>query len=86
MSVISCKAMVAWAAKEELKLETVEVAPPKAGEVSVAAGNRRIVTGKTSRSHPLQVRIKIVSTGVCHTDLYTHSGADPEGLFPTSKW
>ena len=32
-----------------------------------------------------QVRIKIIATGVCHTDLYTHSGADPEGLFPTSK-
>ena len=35
MSVITCKAMVAWAAKEELRLETIEVAPPKAGEVSV---------------------------------------------------
>ena len=29
-----------------------------------------------------EVRIKLVATGVCHTDQYTLSGADPEGLFP----
>lgn len=29
-----------------------------------------------------EVRVKIVSTGVCHTDAYTLSGADSEGLFP----
>jgi len=58
--VISCKAAVAWAAKEPLKIETIEVAPPKKGEV----------------------RIKVIATGVCHTDAYTLSGADPEGVFP----
>jgi S-(hydroxymethyl)glutathione dehydrogenase/alcohol dehydrogenase len=30
-----------------------------------------------------EVLVKIVATGVCHTDAYTLSGADPEGLFPT---
>ena len=30
-----------------------------------------------------EVRIKILYTGVCHTDAYTLSGADPEGLFPS---
>ncbi|CAI5756223.1 unnamed protein product [Candida verbasci] len=29
-----------------------------------------------------EVRIKIHSTGVCHTDAYTLSGSDPEGAFP----
>eukprot|EP00794_Sanderia_malayensis_P012138 gene12138-13391_t len=29
-----------------------------------------------------EVRIKIFSTGVCHTDSYTLSGQDPEGKFP----
>jgi len=29
-----------------------------------------------------EVRVKILATGVCHTDAYTLSGADPEGLFP----
>ena len=29
-----------------------------------------------------EVRIKIVATGVCHTDAYTLGGFDSEGLFP----
>ncbi|XP_032825096.1 alcohol dehydrogenase class-3 [Petromyzon marinus] len=32
------------------------------------------------RAH--EVRIKIVATGVCHTDAYTLGGLDPEGVFP----
>ncbi|KAF9980345.1 S-(hydroxymethyl)glutathione dehydrogenase [Mortierella antarctica] len=57
---ITCRAAIAWEAGKPLSIETVEVAPPKAGEV----------------------RIKIVATGVCHTDAYTLSGADSEGVFP----
>lgn len=57
---IQCKAAVAWEPKKPLSIETIEVAPPKAGEV----------------------RIKILSTGVCHTDAYTLDGLDPEGIFP----
>lgn len=29
-----------------------------------------------------EVLVEIKATGLCHTDLYTLSGADPEGLFP----
>ena len=29
-----------------------------------------------------EVLIKLKATGVCHTDAYTLSGADPEGIFP----
>lgn len=29
-----------------------------------------------------EVLIRMVATGVCHTDAYTLSGADPEGVFP----
>ncbi|KAG5644584.1 S-(hydroxymethyl)glutathione dehydrogenase [Asterophora parasitica] len=57
---IKCKAAVCWAAGEELKIEEVEVAPPKANEV----------------------RIHILHTGICHTDEYTRSGKDSEGVFP----
>jgi len=60
MSVITCKAAVAWAPNKPLTIEEVEVAPPKKGEV----------------------RLKVISTGVCHTDAYTLSGADSEGIFP----
>lgn len=41
-----CLAAVAWAPKEDLKIEKVVVHPPKAGEV----------------------RVKVLYTGVCHTD------------------
>ncbi|XP_046326229.1 alcohol dehydrogenase class-3 chain L-like [Haliotis rufescens] len=57
---ITCKAAVAWEAKKPLTMETIEVAPPKAGEV----------------------RVKVLATGVCHTDAYTLDGFDSEGLFP----
>ncbi len=30
-----------------------------------------------------EVLLRIVATGVCHTDEFTLSGADPEGLFPS---
>ncbi len=29
-----------------------------------------------------EVLVRVVATGVCHTDAYTLSGADPEGVFP----
>lgn len=30
-----------------------------------------------------EVLVKIAATGLCHTDLYTLSGKDPEGIFPS---
>lgn len=41
-------------------METINVDPPKAGEV----------------------RIQVKATALCHTDVYTLSGQDPEGKFP----
>ncbi|RHY09499.1 hypothetical protein DYB28_000282 [Aphanomyces astaci] len=58
--VIRCKAAVAWKPNAPLSVETIEVAPPKAGEV----------------------RVKVIANALCHTDLYTLNGEDPEGLFP----
>jgi S-(hydroxymethyl)glutathione dehydrogenase/alcohol dehydrogenase len=29
-----------------------------------------------------EVLVEIKATGVCHTEEFTRSGADPEGLFP----
>ncbi|AXR07745.1 S-(hydroxymethyl)glutathione dehydrogenase/class III alcohol dehydrogenase [Salinimonas sediminis] len=57
---ITCKAAVAWEAGKPLAIESIEVAPPKAGEV----------------------RVKVLASGVCHTDAFTLSGDDPEGVFP----
>src|SRR5215207_6631116 len=44
-----------------LVIQTVELDPPKAGEVLV----------------------RLAACGVCHTDMYTASGADPSGYAPT---
>lgn len=60
IKVIECKAAIAWAEKQPLTIETIQVAPPNAHEV----------------------RIKLVASGVCHTDAYTLDGHDPEGIFP----
>ena len=31
-----------------------------------------------------EVLIEVKATGICHTDEFTRSGGDPEGLFPSS--
>ena len=31
---------------------------------------------------PGEVRLKVIANALCHTDLYTLSGQDAEGLFP----
>lgn len=55
------KAAVAWGPGQPLKIETVDLEPPRRGEVLV----------------------KVIATGVCHTDAFTLSGDDPEGVFPS---
>ncbi|MBN2864854.1 MAG: S-(hydroxymethyl)glutathione dehydrogenase/class III alcohol dehydrogenase [Thiotrichales bacterium] len=57
---MKCKAAVAWAPKQPLEIEEVEVEGPKEGEVL----------------------LKVIASGVCHTDAFTLSGDDPEGVFP----
>jgi S-(hydroxymethyl)glutathione dehydrogenase / alcohol dehydrogenase len=54
------RAAVAHKAGAPLRIETVKLEGPRAGEVLV----------------------EIKATGICHTDEFTLSGADPEGIFP----
>ena len=35
-----------------------------------------------SGPRPGEVLVELKATGVCHTDEFTRSGADPEGIFP----
>jgi S-(hydroxymethyl)glutathione dehydrogenase/alcohol dehydrogenase len=30
-----------------------------------------------------EVRVKVMANALCHTDIYTLDGLDPEGLFPS---
>ncbi|GBR06549.1 S-(hydroxymethyl)glutathione dehydrogenase/class III alcohol dehydrogenase [Acetobacter oeni] len=41
-----------------------------------------IETVQLEGPHEGEVLVEIMATGLCHTDKYTLSGADPEGLFP----
>ncbi|HEX9168917.1 MAG TPA: S-(hydroxymethyl)glutathione dehydrogenase/class III alcohol dehydrogenase [Roseiarcus sp.] len=51
--------------------------------VAVAAGKPVEVTEVDLEGpHDGEVMIEIKATGICHTDDFTLSGADPEGLFP----
>ena len=51
--------------------------------VAVAAG-KPLVIEKVQLEGPRagECLVEIKATGICHTDAYTLSGADPEGLFP----
>eukprot|EP01057_Protomagalhaensia_wolfi_P001834 Protomagalhaensia_wolfi_Nauph_80__1833@NODE_2144_length_1199_cov_13_438793_g1678_i0_p1_GENE_NODE_2144_length_1199_cov_13_438793_g1678_i0NODE_2144_length_1199_cov_13_438793_g1678_i0_p1_ORF_typecomplete_len375_score56_78ADH_N/PF08240_12/1_3e32ADH_N/PF08240_12/9_1e03ADH_zinc_N/PF00107_26/1_6e30Glu_dehyd_C/PF16912_5/4_1e16AlaDh_PNT_C/PF01262_21/0_00014Shikimate_DH/PF01488_20/0_005ADH_N_2/PF16884_5/0_13UDPG_MGDP_dh_N/PF03721_14/0_12ELFV_dehydrog/PF00208_21/0_16_NODE_2144_length_1199_cov_13_438793_g16 len=42
----------------------------------------RIVTVEVQAPSKGEVRVRLVATSVCHTDIYTWSGRDPEGVFP----
>jgi S-(hydroxymethyl)glutathione dehydrogenase / alcohol dehydrogenase len=51
--------------------------------VAVAAGRPlEITTVQLEGPREGEVLVEIKATGVCHTDEFTLSGADPEGLFP----
>src|ERR1051326_5234082 len=41
-----------------------------------------IETGQLQGPKAGEVLVEIKATGICHTDEFTRSGADPEGLFP----
>ena len=57
---MEARAAVAWAAKQPLEIEMIDVEGPREGEVL----------------------LKVIASGVCHTDAFTLSGDDPEGSFP----
>jgi len=51
--------------------------------VAVAAGKPlEVTTVQLEGPRAGEVLVEIKATGICHTDAYTLSGADPEGLFP----
>jgi len=52
--------------------------------VALAAGAPlSIETVEVAGPQAGEVLVEIMATGICHTDAYTLSGADPEGLFPS---
>ena len=65
------------------KIENGEIAMDVRAAVAIAAGQPlEISTVQLEGPREGEVLIEIKATGVCHTDEFTLSGADPEGLFP----
>src|SRR5690606_495260 len=51
--------------------------------IAVEAGKPlEIATVQLQGPQPFEVLVEIKATGICHTDEFTLSGADPEGAFP----
>src|SRR5436309_15865807 len=51
--------------------------------VAVAAGKPlEVMTVQLEGPKAFEVLVEVKATGICHTDEFTLSGADPEGLFP----
>jgi S-(hydroxymethyl)glutathione dehydrogenase/alcohol dehydrogenase len=42
-----------------------------------------IETVQLEGPRPFEVMVEVKATGICHTDEFTLSGADPEGIFPS---
>jgi len=54
-------------------------------QAMIARGPNLPLTAETitvSSPRPGEVRVKVIANALCHTDIYTLSGQDPEGLFP----
>ena len=82
---ITCKAAVAWEAKKPLDVTDIQVTfrfPLKISTVSyipkkislhIQLSHLQIAPPKAG-----EVRVKVISNALCHTDIYTLDGHDPE--------
>mmetsp|Transcript_5275 Transcript_5275/g.10808 ORF Transcript_5275/g.10808 Transcript_5275/m.10808 type:complete len:376 (+) Transcript_5275:88-1215(+) len=59
-----------------------EVLKCKAAVAWEAGGKFSIEEVEVSPPEAGEVRVRVVATALCHTDVYTLSGEDPEGVFP----
>lgn len=61
---------------------SAEVIKAKAAVAWAAGEALKIETVDVMPPQKGEVRVKIIASGVCHTDAFTLSGDDPEGIFP----
>src|SRR5216684_3266166 len=61
----------------------IRIVKVKAAVASQAGKPLEVTTVDLEGPRSGEVLVEIKATGVCHTDAYTLSGADPEGLFPS---
>jgi S-(hydroxymethyl)glutathione dehydrogenase / alcohol dehydrogenase len=60
----------------------VQIVKVKAAVATEAGKPLEVTTVDLEGPRAREVLIEIKATGICHTDAFTLSGADPEGLFP----
>ena len=54
----------------------------KAAVAHAAGEDLSIETVRLEGPRAGEVLVEIMATGICHTDAFTLSGGDPEGIFP----
>ena len=67
------------------EIDTSRAGKPIECKAMVARGPKQPMTCETITVDPPkagEVRVKVVANALCHTDIYTLDGLDPEGLFP----
>ena len=55
----------------------------KAAVAHAAGKDLSIETVRLEGPRASEVLVEIMATGICHTDAFTLSGGDPEGIFPS---
>ena len=78
---ITCKAAVAWKAKAPLDITEIQVRFILfLGHLISFLPLKNITQVAPPKAG--EVRVKVIANALCHTDIYTLDGHDPEGLFP----
>ena len=70
-------------ATAEVENELGENMDTKAAVAYAPGEHLSIETVRLEGPRPGEVLIEIMATGICHTDAFTLSGSDPEGIFPS---
>ena len=96
--VITCKAAVAWEPKKPLDVTDIQVSTHQIFNLDqqffehekfkivleIVVERMSLISLDFQIDVPKagEVRVKVIANALCHTDIYTVDGHDPEGLFP----
>ena len=78
-----CGGVQSNAGKSNIRDEENDMVASRAAVAHQAGKSLTIETIEVQGPREGEVLVEIKATGICHTDAFTLSGADPEGLFPS---
>lgn len=75
---------VPLSSKQSIKMSSTAGAPINCKAMVARGPKQRMVEEEITVMPPQagEVRVKVIANALCHTDIYTLDGHDPEGLFP----